>query len=240
MLFTAEAEARLAEQSFELWRWRREIVSLGTTPADEATDDDREAFLTLCPGVRERRCLLFLGRLHPKKGVDLLVHAFQQVAARWPAVDLVVAGPPAADHAEWLAAVRAEVTAAGLDARVHWPGMVTGAAKRGAFALCEAFVLPSHQENFGVAVAEALAAGRPVLLSTEINIAPEIEADGAGLMEPDTADGTLRLLERWLGMSAEEHAEMRAQALRTFAARYDIRRNAAKLGEVLQRVGDED
>ncbi len=79
--------------------------------------------------------------------------------------------------------------------------MVTGDAKWGAFFASEAFILPSHQENFGIAVAEALACGKPVLLADKVNIAEDIAEDGAGLMEMDTADGTLQLLERWIAMS---------------------------------------
>jgi glycosyltransferase involved in cell wall biosynthesis len=105
--------------------------------------------------------------------------------------------------------------------------MLSGAAKWGAFAICDAFVLPSHQENFGIAVAVALACGRPVLISDQINIAPEIAADGCGLVEPDTLDGTILLLERWLALDADERAAMRKQARATFAKRYDMRRNSA-------------
>ena len=85
------------------------------------------------------------------------------------------------------------VDEAGLSDRVHWPGMLKGDAKWGAFAVSDAFVLPSHQENFGIAVAEALACGRPVLISDQVNIAPEIEADGCGIVEHDTLEGHHRL-----------------------------------------------
>ena len=63
--------------------------------------------------------------------------------------------------------------------------MLTGDAKWGAFFASEAFILPSHQENFGIAVAEALGCGKPVLLADKVNIAEEIAEDGAGLMELD-------------------------------------------------------
>jgi glycosyltransferase involved in cell wall biosynthesis len=88
-------------------------------------------------------------------------------------------------------------------APIHAVDMLSGAAKWGALYGCEAFVLPSHQENFGIAVVEALACGKPVLISDQVNIWPEIVEDGAGLVEGDTEEGVEKLLrsflERWRG-----------------------------------------
>jgi glycosyltransferase involved in cell wall biosynthesis len=104
--------------------------------------------------------------------------------------------------------------------------MLIGDAKWGAFYASEAFVLPSHQENFGIAVAEALGCGRPVLLADKVNIAEDIANDNAGLMELDTAHGTLRLLERWIEMTPEEKAAMGERAAACYQRRYDMRENA--------------
>jgi glycosyltransferase involved in cell wall biosynthesis len=104
--------------------------------------------------------------------------------------------------------------------------MVTGDAKWGAFYGSEAFILPSHQENFGIAVAEALACGKPVLLADKVNIAEEIAEDGAGLMQLDTPDGTLKLLKGWIGMTVAERQRMAELAYQCFHRRYDMRENA--------------
>jgi glycosyltransferase involved in cell wall biosynthesis len=114
--------------------------------------------------------------------------------------------------------------------------MLKGDAKWGAFAVSDAFVLPSHQENFGIAVAEALACGRPVLISDQVNIAPEIEADGCGLVEPDTLKGTISLLERWLALTPDERESMQQQAKITFARRYDMRRNSALILRIFEQL----
>jgi glycosyltransferase involved in cell wall biosynthesis len=113
--------------------------------------------------------------------------------------------------------------------------MLQGDAKWGAFYACEAFVLPSHQENFGVAVAEALACGRPVLLSDKVNIAAEIACDGAGIMEVDTAAGVERLLARWINLPAEERAAMSKRARECFRARYDMRENAKTIARIFEK-----
>ncbi|MFN6996501.1 MAG: glycosyltransferase, partial [Aquincola tertiaricarbonis] len=115
-----------------------------------------------------------------------------------------------------------------------WPGMLQGDLKWGAFHAAEAFVLPSHQENFGIAVAEALGCGVPVLISDKVNIWREIEADGAGLVAPDTAEGTAQLLQRWLALSSAERAAMRDRARGCFAQRFTVEAMADSLLSVLQ------
>jgi glycosyltransferase involved in cell wall biosynthesis len=148
-----------------------------------------------------------------------------------PELHLVMAGP---DQQAWSAGLKDMVAQAGLTERVHWPGMLNGDAKWGSFFASEVFILPSHQENFGMAVAEAMACGRAVLLADKVNIAPEIAADGAGLMEADTQEGTDRLIERWISMPSAERVEMARKALETFDRRYDMRKNAETINRVFE------
>ena len=121
----------------------------------------------------------------------------------------------------------ATVSAQGLE--VHALDMLEGDAKWGAFHACEAFLLPSHQENFGIAVVEALACGKPVLISDQVNIWREIEADGAALVAPDTLDGTQSLLRRWLALPDAARAAMGQAARRCFETRFEIGRAAERL-----------
>jgi glycosyltransferase involved in cell wall biosynthesis len=226
VLFTTPTERDLARKSFWLSSWTPLVVALGAEPAPPANDAAHEAFFNLCPKVRGHRFLLYLGRIDPKKGCDLLLKAFADLLQQDPCLHLVVAGP---DSGPWKHQIILQSDRPGMSDRVHWPGMVKGVAKAGAFDLCEAFILPSHQENFGIAVAEALAAGRPVLISDKVNIAPEIAADGCGLVEPDTLEGTTRLLQRWLALTPPQRTAMRTQALLTFEARYNMQRNATAI-----------
>lgn len=226
VLFTTDAEEHLARQSFWLHRWKGFVVPYGASAsaADPATE--RDAFFAAAPELRHRRFLLFLGRIHRKKGCDLLIDAFAHVAALDPDLHLVMAGP---DQQHWSAELQLRAQTLGIADRVHWPGMLKGAVKWGAFHACEAFILPSHQENFGIAVAEAMSCHRAVLLADKVNIADEIAADGGGLMELDTLDGTIRLLERWIALSTDQRLAMGEQAFRTFQQRYDMRRNATRI-----------
>jgi glycosyltransferase involved in cell wall biosynthesis len=235
VLFTNQGEADLARQSFWLHRWNACVTPFGTIPPTGDPDMQREAFFAACPAVRGRRFLLFLGRIDRKKGCDLLVDAFVKLAATDPDLDLVMAGP---DPRNWRTELMRAAETAGLASRIHWPGMLAGDAKWGAFYASEAFVLPSHQENFGIAVAEALACSRPVLLSDKVNIAAEIAADGAGLMQSDTAAGAERLLSTWIGLSPAERQAMAARARETFHRRYDMRENAKTVVRLFETPTD--
>ena len=223
VLFTTKQESELARESFWLHRWQGYVVPYGSSrPPGEPTRLLEEYFQEH-PAMRNRRFLLFLGRIHRKKGCDMLINSFERYADLDRELHLVVAGP---DQQGWSAELREEIERAGLSKRVHWPGMLNGNVKWGALVACEAFILPSHQENFGIAVAEALSCGKPVLLADKVNIAPDIAQDGAGLMEADTQEGTDKLVREWINMSMDRKALMAENALTTFQNRYDMKRNA--------------
>jgi glycosyltransferase involved in cell wall biosynthesis len=108
-----------------------------------------------------------------------------------------------------------------------WPGIIADDMKWGALRAADAFILPSHQENFGMAVVESLAAHRPVLISNQVNIWPEIQAAEAGLVDDDTLDGTERLMRRWLALSQAERDAMASRTYPFFLSRYSMK-NAAQ------------
>jgi len=240
VFFTTKTERDLARTSFRPNHWKSVVAPLGIVEDEHPRQDparEIEAFYGALPELRGRRFLLFLARLHEKKGCDLLIEAFARVAAAAPEMHLVVAGP---DQVGMQAKLESRAEQLGIAARVHWPGMIGGEVKWGALRACDALVLPSHQENFGVSVAEALLAGRPVLLSYPVNIWPEIENDGVGLADDDTLKGTVRLLQRWFSLPAAEQAAMAARAQPCFAARFSLERTAATINEVFSSVKDEN
>jgi glycosyltransferase involved in cell wall biosynthesis len=218
VLFTSEEERRLARESFSLYRCREVVVSFGTAAPPTNLERAREVFFDAFPNLRGERLLLFLGRLHEKKGCDLLIQAFKQVRNSSEGIHLVLAGPCA--QPEYLGHLQQMATAS--DGMISFPGMLSGDVKWGALSAADAFVLPSHQENFGIAVAEALACGTPVLISNKVNICREIEADGAGFVENDDLAGTTALLKRWLAAPAATGATMRENARKCFADRFEI------------------
>lgn len=232
--FTCEEERLLARQSFRPYKCREFVVSYGTAgaPNNAAAQDGAQhrLFMEKFPHLQGKRVLLFLSRIHAKKGCDLLIQAFAHIAARDQTLHLVMAGP---DKTNLRPQLETQAQRLGIAARITWAGMLTGDLKWGAFQAAEVFVLPSHQENFGIAVAEALSCGTPVLISNKVNIWREIESDGAGLVDEDSVDGTIRVLERWLGLSSDEQSQMRQQARVCFLDRFEINEAASSFLRVL-------
>lgn len=226
VLFTSEDERLLARQSFWLYRAREAVVSYGTKTPPSDADALRERFYTAYPHLRGKRVLLYLSRIQEKKGCDLLIAAFAKVAGQDPSLHLLMAGP---DQTGWVAKLQAQAQALGVAERITWPGMLQGDMKWGAFCVSEAFVLPSHQENFGIVVAEALGCGLPVLISDKVNIWREIEADGAGIVNTDTVEGTEKTLRRWMTLDNQARSKMAAQAKVTFERRFTVDAMASSL-----------
>jgi glycosyltransferase involved in cell wall biosynthesis len=252
MFFTCMEELQLARITFSPYRPKKEVnVGYGIAEPPAVSSAIKNAFLERCPEIKGRPYILFLGRINEKKGVDLLIKAYGTLLKALPASKdkrsasyelesstlpselpiLVVAGPGLESaHGQAVKRLAAELPAS----TVFFPGMLTGEAKWGAFYGCEAFVLPSHQENFGIAVVEALACGKPVLISNQVNIWREIEATGGGLVEDDTLSGTQRLLERWHALTEQEKVAMGTHAEATYRDRFAVCQAAERMAAALQ------
>jgi glycosyltransferase involved in cell wall biosynthesis len=233
VLFTCEEERRLARTSFWLYRCNEVVVSYGTAKPKGDPDVERREFLEHYPELRGKRLALFMGRIHPKKGCDLVIEAFAKVLGQQPDWRLVIAGPDQVGLRESLNYHAAEL---GIAPQVTWTGMLGGTMKWGALRAAEVFLLPSHQENFGIAVAEALAAGVPALISNKVNIWREIEADGAGVVAEDTLGGACGMLQTYAELPAERQQAMRRAARACFEERFEIKKAAETLHAVLASV----
>ena len=231
VIFTAEEERFRARKSFWLYRCREKVSPLGVE-APLISSNAKSEFLSRYPQLQNSRNFLFLGRLHPKKGCDILLEAFARFRSN-DSISLILAGP---DQVGWESDLRRQVTRLNLTNRVVFTGMLEGSMKQGAFASAEAFVLPSHQENFGISVVEALAVSVPVLISNRVNIWREIEADRAGYVESDDLAGTTRLLQRWIDTAPAEREMIRQNARRCFEQRFEINRAVDSLLQILNET----
>lgn len=230
VIFTSEEERLQARKSFWFYRCRERISPLGVESVNPTSAEAGEAFLQRFPELRNTRMLLFLGRLHPKKGCDLLIEALAGATDAEERLSLVLAGP---DQVGWEQQLRAQIARMNPSPLVVFTGMLEGTLKQSAFAAADAFILPSHQENFGLSVVEALAGGLPVLLSDRVNIWREVAADKAGYVEADDLAGTRRLIERWMATSPEERSAMKRNAIECFERRFEINRAADSLLKIL-------
>jgi glycosyltransferase involved in cell wall biosynthesis len=233
VLFTSDEERLLARRSFWPYRPRERVVAYGAADLPDRPSAQRKAFEQTVPMLHGRRYLLFLGRIHPKKGCDILIDAFASLAPAHPKVDLVIAGP---DQVGLRADLEGRVRKAGISPRVHWAGMLEADAKWGALRDAEALVLPSHQENFGIVVAEALACSVPVLISDKVNIWREVKESGGGLVEPDTLEGTRDLLDVFLKLEPEQFAYMRIAARACYDTHFRAQEAAKDLSAIVAKL----
>lgn len=231
VIFTCEDEKLLARESFWLYKANEAVTSFGVSNPPVKGEELAAKFLAQYPQLQGKRLALYLSRIHVKKGCDLLIEAFAKAAKQDESLHLVMAGP---DQIGWVPKLQAQAEKLGIAHRVTWPGMLQGEMKWGAFYAAEVFVLPSHQENFGIVVAEALACGKPVLISNKVNIWREIEADGAGLVADDTQAGTDDLFNRWLSTREEDFSAMQAKTFPCFQTRFHVQRAAERLLEVIR------
>lgn len=231
VIFTCEDERLLARKSFGLYKANEAVASYGTSSPPEEGRLLAENFLSTYPELQGKRIILFLSRIHEKKGCDLLIEAFAQVANQDNNLHLVVAGP---DQTGWTKELKARAEELGIIKKISWPGMLEGDLKWGAFYASEAFCLPSHQENFGIVVAEALACGKPVLISNKINIWREISHDHAGFINEDTVAGTVKNLKNLLEMTPAEYMTMCNEAKACFNRRFHIKQAALRLLEIIR------
>jgi glycosyltransferase involved in cell wall biosynthesis len=218
IIFTAREEQERAQGVFRPYRLRPAVCPLGI--ADPAGEVPPESAPPGWPDAPAGPFLLFLARLHPKKGADLLIEAWARLGTAVASVSLVIAGPEEdSRHAAELRNLADKARLAGAGP-VLFPGMVRGQAKWWLLSRARALVLPSHQDNFGMTVIEALAVGTPVLLSREVAIWREVEESDCGQADADTAEGCIRLLRAHLAATPVRLAEQRRAARRCFETRF--------------------
>jgi glycosyltransferase involved in cell wall biosynthesis len=139
--------------------------------------------------------ILYLGRLHPGKGLELLIPAFASIAGEVPRAVLVIAGP---DSGGFRARVEQMVRDGGITDRVVFTGLLQGDDRAAALNEADLLALPSYHENFGMVVGEALAAGTPVLVSNQVNLHADVAAAGVGVVVPTEVPAVANALRRWL------------------------------------------
>lgn len=163
-----------------------EVVTIpnGVDSSEFADLPSRSVFRQRYPIIADKTVFLFLGRIHPKKGLDLLIRAFCRVAKICPNAVLIIAGPDEADYQKHL---EDYLAAAGQLHNCIFTGLLQPEERLAALAAADIFVLPSYSEGFPIAPIEALAAELPVILTEACNI-PDIEEAGCGIVvNPETA-----------------------------------------------------
>lgn len=224
ILFTCEEELLLARTTFPNYKPKREInVGYGIQQPPAYKEGMRDVFATHVPEWNGKPFLIFLSRIHPKKGVDMLINAYRKIEEELKEVpQLIIAGPNEHEYGKEMQTISA------TSPNIIFAGMLSGDAKWGAFYESEAFILPSHQENFGIAVVEALACNKPVLISNKINIWREIEKGKGGIVKSDSQKNTYQLLKDWLSLNENQKNTMVLAAKKVYLENFTIEKAATQ------------
>jgi glycosyltransferase involved in cell wall biosynthesis len=185
------------------------------------------------PELRDKFVLLFFGRVHVKKGLDLLAESLGRLCPEFPELHLLVAGK---DDGAWIH-FREQVTTCGLIPRVTYVGHVSGERAREVWAAADAFVLPSYSEGFSMAILEALACSLPCVITTACHFPELDEAKGAIVVEPEARAVTqgLRVL---LEQSPTERQQLARNGHRLVERRYTWDQQAERLASVYRWLSD--
>lgn len=213
-------------------RPRSVVEPLGVDLGEFATLPDRGFLRTRHPAIGQRRIVLFLSRIHYKKGLDLLIPAFARSGK--PDEVLVLAGPVADGYEPEL---RQQISKAGIGDRVVFTGMLHGRDRLSAMVDADVFVLPSYQENFGIVVAEAMAAGCPVVISDQVNLHRDVSSAGASRVVPTQVEPLAVAIRATLD-DREASSRMVENARRLVVERYDWKRIAERWVRHYERIID--
>jgi len=206
------------------------VEPLGVDLAEFAELPPRGFLRARHPEIGDRPIVLFLSRIHYKKGLDLLIPAFARACPRDEV--LVLAGPVADGYEHEL---RKMLARSGVERRTFFAGMLHGRDRLAAMVDADVFVLPSYQENFGIVVAEAMGVGCPVVISDQVNIHREVTAAGAGRVVPTQVEPLVSAIRATLD-DREASNRMVAQGRRLVAERYDWNRIAERWVGHYQRL----
>lgn len=175
------SERELDESELFGNKHKGKVIALGVPKSAYEDLPDSGAFAQKYAILNGKKYILFLGRLHFKKQPDLAIRAFAAAHKIHPEAVLVMAGP---GEPEYVAELKSLACELGVTDFTLFTGMLVGRTIQEAYRGAKAFILPSLQENFGVAVAEAMAAGCPVILSDKVDLAPEVCGAEAGIVCP--------------------------------------------------------
>jgi glycosyltransferase involved in cell wall biosynthesis len=224
ILFTSEIELQNARKTFSNYKPKKEVMcSYGINDLSNTTIKNEMG-----------NYLLFLGRIDSKKGIDLIIKAYDNLvnsnSIELP--NLIIAG---SIHDENYYKNCAEIVSKNkkLKDKISFRDFVQGEEKSNLINNCKALILPSHQENFGISVAEALSFGKPVLISNKVNIYETILNERCGLVEENSVEGCIKLISSFVSLTPHQIHEMNLNAIQAFKRNFSIENYCQNLIKLL-------
>jgi glycosyltransferase involved in cell wall biosynthesis len=206
-------------------------VPNGINPDEFERLPDPEVFYRQFPSTRGKRIIMFLGRIDPKKGLDILAEAFSRVNKVYPNTHLVIAGP---DIAGFLPNARGYFEKSGCLEAVTFTGMLTGVLKHAALSASYLFVAPSYSEGFSMSILEGMGSGLPCIFTKECNFPEAAEAKAATIISPNSEE----LFKAMVGLleSPAQAKEMGLRARSLIRHNYTWEQSALKLIRMYKEI----
>lgn len=237
LFFTAKQEKIKTDPLLTPYQKPCHIVNYGINDPNIDHNTIITDFFEKYPQLKHKKILLFLSRIHPKKGVDMLIkawnHFWEKNENKNESWLLLIVGPHTDKESSYYKHLN--TIAQKSTKPVAFISFLEGSTKWAALAASQFFILPSHQENFGMAVVEALAAKTPVLISNAIDIWEIIAAEKAGLIKPDTISGTEKLIEEAVTMNDENYRLLKENTLNCFHRHFNLNLTKNTLHETIKR-----
>ncbi len=224
--YTTDDEMLLARKSFPDLPANERVVGFGIKGGPLIHAKEKKDFYRKFPHLKNKKFYLFLGRIHPKKGCDLLVKAFNQFSDKRQDYEILFLGP---DNSNWAKSLKLITAKLPISKKITWGGMVDEKIKWAALNLANAFVLPSHSENFGAVIPEALSCKLPVLTTNKVNIWREILKFNAGYISSDSIDDFGKLFLLWERLSSDQIEVIKMNSSKCFRLCFDVKHAVKRL-----------
>lgn len=231
VVFTSEEEKILARDSFPFYKPNESVTAYGTAGYTGSSEIALSEFRKRFPKLADKKLILYVGRIHEKKGCDILINSFAELVKNTTEYHLFLAGP---DDGKYALELKKLVSDLGIEEFVTWGGMISGEVKWGAYYSSQIFCLSSHQENFGIVVAEALSCSIPVVTTDKVNIWREIEGSNAGSISKDNTDSFTKSLIQFVGEYEKNKNQYKENALFCFKNNFDIKLVAKSFTKIIK------
>lgn len=218
-IYTCEDEKLISKKSFPMMKSNDIIVTLGIEKINKEKDDLIKSFLDNFTIEPEKKLALYLSRIHEKKGIDILIDVVYENITLLKDYIFVIAGT---GDKELENELKNRINKYDIGKNFLWLGHISGDIKWGAFNMADFFILPSHSENFGIVVAEALSQSTPVITTNKVNIWREIDKYNAGFISDDNKEGISNSIKNHISLSQKEKEKMEENALLCFESSFSV------------------
>lgn len=236
VLYTCEEEKLISKNSFPFYHPNEYVVTLGIEKNTTKESIIEKLFLKTFSDLENKKIILYLSRIHPKKGLELLVEAVNQKKDLLDNHIFVIAG---SGDEKYISELKFLISEYKIDTYFKWVGNLSGDLKWSAFYNADSFILPSHSENFGIVVAEALSVGTPVLITNKVNIYHEIQNHKAGIVVNDTIDGIKELIEKYICIKKDNYENMKENTIKCFEKCFSNEAYKNDFLKLIQKVKNE-